>query len=251
MRDEHPRADQTPQPQRGSERLRLSAHSENSAGRAAALPPSGPLLACLERDSRASWAQAILSGDGAFGTLALAVFIATTVNTIVETGLAITTVRIRRGPWRAFLHSASVIALVAVSLDASLMTMLVFAYEQVTSWAILLFFGPALAAHSLYRMYRRNVPRRMSLGRRMRCLSANVSFASALVAALDARDAYTAGHLSSVARYAQLAARELNLSAEEQELARLCGLVHDIGKVGPYQLGFSKNQDPSRGTSGP
>lgn len=172
MGDEHPRADQTPQPQRGSERLRLSAHSENSAGRAAALPPSGPLLACLERDSRASWAQAILSGDGAFGTLALAVFIATTVNTIVETGLAITTVRIRRGPWRAFLHSASVIALVAVSLDASLMTMLVFAYEQVTSWAILLFFGPALAAHSLYRMYRRNVPRRMSLGRRMRCLSA-------------------------------------------------------------------------------
>lgn len=79
---------------------------------------------------------------------------------------------------------------------------------------------------------------------------ANVSFASALVAALDARDAYTAGHSSSVARYAQLAARELNLSAEEQELARLCGLVHDIGKVGPYQLGFSKNQDPSRGTSG-
>jgi putative nucleotidyltransferase with HDIG domain len=61
---------------------------------------------------------------------------------------------------------------------------------------------------------------------------AGLSFASALVAALDARDHYTAGHSAAVARYSQDIAARLGLSEEEQQLAHLCGLVHDIGKVG-------------------
>jgi putative nucleotidyltransferase with HDIG domain len=59
-----------------------------------------------------------------------------------------------------------------------------------------------------------------------------LSFASALVATLDARDRYTAGHSAAVARYARDIAARMGLSQEEQELAHLCGLVHDIGKVG-------------------
>ena len=59
-----------------------------------------------------------------------------------------------------------------------------------------------------------------------------MSFATALVATLDARDRYTAGHSTAVATYAQDIAFRLGLSAQEVQTAHLCGLVHDIGKVG-------------------
>jgi putative nucleotidyltransferase with HDIG domain len=61
---------------------------------------------------------------------------------------------------------------------------------------------------------------------------ANVSFATALVATLDARDRYTAGHSTAVATYARDIATRLGLSPEKAHMAHLCGLVHDIGKVG-------------------
>ncbi len=71
------------------------------------------------------------------------------------------------------------------------------------------------------------------VGRRERRLErANLSFASALVATLDARDRYTAGHSSAVAVYARDIAARMGLSAEEQQLVHVCGLVHDIGKIG-------------------
>jgi putative nucleotidyltransferase with HDIG domain len=46
------------------------------------------------------------------------------------------------------------------------------------------------------------------------------------------RDRYTAGHSAAVAIYSRDIAARMGLSAEEQQLAHLCGLVHDIGKVG-------------------
>ncbi len=61
---------------------------------------------------------------------------------------------------------------------------------------------------------------------------ANLSFATALVATLDARDRYTAGHSAAVAIYARDIAERLGLSEEERLLAHQCGLVHDIGKIG-------------------
>jgi putative nucleotidyltransferase with HDIG domain len=53
-----------------------------------------------------------------------------------------------------------------------------------------------------------------------------------LVAALDARDKYTAGHSAAVAVYARDIAERLGLSQADQQLAHLAGLLHDIGKVG-------------------
>jgi putative nucleotidyltransferase with HDIG domain len=61
---------------------------------------------------------------------------------------------------------------------------------------------------------------------------ANLSFASALVTTLDARDRYTAGHSAAVAVYARDIAKRMGLTDEDQRLAHLAGLVHDIGKVG-------------------
>src|SRR4029079_15455124 len=57
-------------------------------------------------------------------------------------------------------------------------------------------------------------------------------FATALVATLDARDRYTAGHAAAVAVYSRDIARRMGLSEDDQKLVHLCGLVHDIGKIG-------------------
>src|SRR5206468_4818704 len=49
---------------------------------------------------------------------------------------------------------------------------------------------------------------------------------------LDARDRYTAGHSAAVAIYARDITVRMGLSTAEQDKAHLCGLVHDIGKIG-------------------
>jgi putative nucleotidyltransferase with HDIG domain len=59
-----------------------------------------------------------------------------------------------------------------------------------------------------------------------------MSFAAALVATLDARDEYTAGHSAAVAIYSRDIARRMGLDESEQQMAHLAGLVHDIGKIG-------------------
>ena len=61
---------------------------------------------------------------------------------------------------------------------------------------------------------------------------ANLQFAAALIATLDARDHYTAGHSAAVAIYSRDIAERMGLAEEIQEHAYLCGLVHDIGKIG-------------------
>ena len=61
---------------------------------------------------------------------------------------------------------------------------------------------------------------------------ANLQFAAAMVRALDARDAYTAGHSAAVAVYTRDIAREVGHDAETVRQAHLAGLLHDIGKIG-------------------
>ncbi len=55
---------------------------------------------------------------------------------------------------------------------------------------------------------------------------------SAMANALAARDTYTEGHADRVGRIAGLIAVEMGLSAEEIELVRVAGRLHDIGKIG-------------------
>jgi putative nucleotidyltransferase with HDIG domain len=93
--------------------------------------------------------------------------------------------------------------------------------------------APTLAAQRLYALYHKQ--RRLAediLVVNSRLERANLSFATALVATLDARDQYTAGHSAAVAVYARDIALRMGLSDQEQQLVHLCGLVHDIGKIG-------------------
>jgi putative nucleotidyltransferase with HDIG domain len=125
------------------------------------------------------------------------------------------------------------LVLASVPIYAPVVALLVVGYEDVSPWTLPLFLVPALAAQRSFLLYqdqRRLAGDLANVNRQLE--RANLSFASALVATLDARDRYTAGHSAAVAIYARDIAARLGLDASEQQLAHVCGLVHDIGKIG-------------------
>lgn len=125
------------------------------------------------------------------------------------------------------------VAAAAIPLYAPLVALLAIGYDQLSAWATMLFFVPALAAQRLYTLYQEQ--RRLTeglTGANAQLEKANLSFAAALVATLDARDQYTAGHSAAVAVYSRDIAERMGLDKSDQQKARLCGLVHDIGKIG-------------------
>jgi putative nucleotidyltransferase with HDIG domain len=62
--------------------------------------------------------------------------------------------------------------------------------------------------------------------------SAFLEVTKSLVLALETKDAYTAGHLERVSRYANRLAETLDLPKQEIEAIREAALLHDIGKIG-------------------
>jgi putative nucleotidyltransferase with HDIG domain len=179
-------------------------------------------------------AASISHDAGTFGSLLAAVGAAALTDAVVDASLGALVVAARgTGSPREFMRGLGPILLVTVPLYSPLIALLVYAYSELSPWSVLLFFVPAFAAHSLYRLYREQREAAELLGRvNDRLERASLSFAGALVAALDARDRYTAGHSAAVAVYARDIAERLQLSQEERQLAYLAGLVHDVGKVG-------------------
>lgn len=55
---------------------------------------------------------------------------------------------------------------------------------------------------------------------------------TSLASAIDAKDTYTKGHSTSVARYSEALARAINLPEKEVERIALGALLHDVGKIG-------------------
>jgi putative nucleotidyltransferase with HDIG domain len=181
-------------------------------------------------------AFAALSFDHASsaGLLLAAVAAAALTDAVVDGVLGGIIVALRgTGSWRTFVATVRPLFVSCLALYVPLISLLVYSYEQVGAWTVMLFFAPSFAAQSLYRLYRQeraSADRLKDANKRLE--SANLSFATALVATLDARDQYTAGHSAAVAVYARDIAERMGLSANEQKLAHLCGLVHDIGKIG-------------------
>jgi putative nucleotidyltransferase with HDIG domain len=123
--------------------------------------------------------------------------------------------------------------LLSVPLYVPILALFVFGYHAYSLWLVLVFFVPTLAAQRLLHLYQEErVVSRDLAAANARLRNASLSFATALVATLDARDQYTAGHSAAVAIYARDIAQRMGLTEEKQELVHLCGLVHDIGKIG-------------------
>jgi putative nucleotidyltransferase with HDIG domain len=143
------------------------------------------------------------------------------------------TMRLRGGRGRDVVRALGPVVLASIPLYTPIVALLGLAYVQLSPWTLAFFFLPALAAQRLFALYQQQRSLAEDLGDANSQLErANLSFATALVATLDARDRYTAGHSAAVAIYARDIATRMGLSDEEQQLAHVAGLVHDIGKIG-------------------
>ena len=165
-------------------------------------------------------------GSDQFGTLLIATLAAAFTAEGLDMLFAGFTARVRGRTILGVVRTLSPLLLTSVPLYAPAVALLALAYTNISPWTVVLFFIPALAAQRLFGMYRQQRQLALDLKR------AYLSFAEALVATLEKSDQYTAGHSKAVAIYARDIAERMGLSADAQERAYLCGLVHDIGKVG-------------------
>jgi HD-GYP domain-containing protein (c-di-GMP phosphodiesterase class II) len=179
-------------------------------------------------------AQTLLAADPTFGQLLLAVALAGVVEALSDAAVAAGTLAIRKsGSISGTLQAMARLLAATLPLFTPVIAVLAYGYEQVSAWTALLFFVPAIAAQRLFVLYQEQRQLAEELvGANERLERANLSFATALVATLDARDRYTAGHSAAVAIYSRDIARRMGLSEEEQRKCHLAGLVHDIGKIG-------------------
>ena len=150
-----------------------------------------------------------------------------------DLAFALLTSYFRRSSMRSVAARSAPVALTSFLVYAPAVVLLAGAYIKVSPWTVVLFIVPTLAFQRLYTLYRRERELSDDLRTANETLArANLSFAAALVATLDARDRYTAGHSAAVAVYSRDIAARLGLSPDVQDRVYLCGLVHDIGKIG-------------------
>ena len=168
-----------------------------------------------------------------FGGLVAATLVATVLRELLDVGFSVLTITVRGGSPSDTARSLTPLLLLAPPAYAPIVALLAFMYAEVSPWTLALFLVPAVAAQRLYGLYQGERQLADDLSTANETLErANLQFAAALIATLDARDRYTAGHSAAVAIYSRDIAERMNLPDEVQEHAYLCGLVHDIGKIG-------------------
>jgi hypothetical protein len=172
--------------------------------------------------------------DGSVETVFAATVVGAFAAQLLDTFFASMTLYLRgTGKVRDYAQTLLPVVVASVPLYTPVVAVLVIAYEDVSPWTLPLFLTPALAAQRLFAMYQEQRRLAEDLSTANEALEeANLSFAAALVATLDARDQYTAGHSAAVAIYSRDIAARMGMSEAAQQEAHLAGLVHDIGKIG-------------------
>ena len=171
--------------------------------------------------------------DGGAGTIIAVTFVAMAVAEGLDLGFAMLTAAVRGRSPRETLGALWPVAVSSLLIYTPVVAVLAVAYTEISPWTAPLFLMPALAFQRLYTLYQRE----RLLGEELSAANAsleraNLSFAAALVRSLEAKDHYTAGHSAAVAIYSRDIARRMGLPGAVQDKAFLCGLVHDVGKIG-------------------
>ncbi|MFM8303711.1 MAG: HD-GYP domain-containing protein [Actinomycetota bacterium] len=91
-------------------------------------------------------------------------------------------------------------------------------YLDLGLWVVPLFVAPIFIARQAFASY-------------LQLRAAQDATLATLVRALEAKDAYTAGHVERVARFAQYMGEELGFRPARLERLRSAALMHDIGKL--------------------
>lgn len=137
------------------------------------------------------------------------------------------------GRWRDAAREMAPVIMTSAAFYSPVVAVVALAYREVSPWTLPLFLAPSFAAQRGFLMYqaqRRLAGELQQANEQLR--AANLSFAKGLIATLEARDPYTAGHSAAVAIYARDIAKRMGSPEADPALAYLCGLVHDIGKIG-------------------
>ena len=179
-------------------------------------------------------AQATLDAvPSEFGKLVAASLVGAVTGEALDVLFAALTARVRGRPIREVMSTFVPVVLSSAPVYAPIVALLAFMYVRVSPWTLALFLVPAMAAQRLYGLYQEQRQLAVDLSEANETLErANLQFAAALIATLDARDRYTAGHSAAVAIYSRDIAQRMGLADEIRDQAYLCGLVHDIGKIG-------------------
>jgi putative nucleotidyltransferase with HDIG domain len=168
-----------------------------------------------------------------FGGLVAATLVGAVVSELLEVLFAAMTAAVRGASIPDTARTLTPLLILAAPVYAPIVALLAFMYVEVSPWTLALFLVPAIAAQRLYGLYQEQRRLAADLSSVNETLErANLQFAAALIATLDARDQYTAGHSAAVAIYTRDIAERMGLPQETQDHAYLCGLVHDIGKIG-------------------
>ncbi len=179
----------------------------------------------------AAWT--LVPHPASFSAYLVASLVASIANLVTDAIFNAITLIVRRVPLRGFLETIGPLFFLTLPLHVPLLALFVYGYRAYSLWVVVAFFIPSLALQRLIHLYQeqRDATRDLAAANE-RLTRANLSFATALVATLDARDQYTAGHSAAVAIYARDIAHRMALSDRERDLVHLCGLVHDVGKIG-------------------
>jgi HD-GYP domain-containing protein (c-di-GMP phosphodiesterase class II) len=173
----------------------------------------------------------IVSSD--FGGLVAASLVGAAVGELMDLLFIAVTAAIRGYRMLEIATIFTPLVLLSAPAYAPVVSLLAYAYTEVSPWTLALFLVPAIAAQRLYGLYQQERRLAVDLSTANETLErTNLQFAAALIATLDARDRYTAGHSAAVAIYSRDIAQRMGLSEDVQAHAYLCGLVHDIGKIG-------------------
>ncbi len=168
-----------------------------------------------------------------FGGLIAATLVGAVVSEILEVAFAVMTMAVRGGSIRDTAMTVTPLLVLVAPLYAPIVALLAFMYVEVSPWTLVFFLVPGVVAQRLYGLYQQERQLAADLTDANETLErANLQFAAALIATLDARDQYTAGHSAAVAIYSRDIAARMGLPDEIRDQAYLCGLVHDIGKIG-------------------
>lgn len=176
----------------------------------------------------------MITPHASFGRATLVTLAAGVANLFFDSLVNVGTLLVRRSaPVSVYTRSVGPLTLLSLPLYVPLVGLMVFSYEHYSFWTATMFLAPTVALQRVVHLYQkqRDVSAELTQANE-RLEAANLSFATALVTTLDARDRYTAGHSALVARYSRDIAQRLGLREDEQRLVHLCGLVHDIGKIG-------------------
>jgi hypothetical protein len=175
----------------------------------------------------------ILFVPSEFGGLIVATLVGAVVSESLEVVFASLTAAVRGASPRDVARTLAPLLVLAPPIYAPIVALLAFMYLEVSPWTLALFLVPAIAAQRLYDLYQTERQLSADLTTANETLErANLQFAAALIATLDARDRYTAGHSAAVAIYSRDIAKRMSLPLDVQDHTYLCGLVHDIGKIG-------------------